>query len=383
MLSSVVAVSSIAATPLPLPSTGKGEEVPSVLRSCGAQWRDDGFFCAPRKDGDLVVKGVASDVEVVAEVLRRTGVLQTSRSVHRARPNDEVNDWGWTAEASAEAQDFDAELSYRLGPGRPDCLAGQLLSIAAALPRQRGDLEEMAQQRAGHLNRHAPQVHAHRLFVPVSHRHEGSEHGVPNSAHRGWGVWTEWIDPILIISTPSRTWNDIDRNPRRSTVVDVAVWLQRAAESAADLDAWLAKMFVRRLDSIRVRPIHGPAGPLYELMNGTHRIHAARIWGLPVVLAKVLLDQLPVPIYPGPGEDLTPCWKGLQRRGLLAAEVDDGGQWLVHSVVAEWMLTAPKLATRMNAIYERIYPAALQQATGMSYAELCEPRRWEHALTRC
>lgn len=353
----------------------------SILRGCGVEWRHDGAFCVPRGRGGVLVKGVASDVEVVAEVLRRAGVLQTTRSVHRARPNDEVNDWNWTDEASREAQDFDAELSYRVGPGRPDGLAAQLLSIAGALPRRRGQLEDMAQERADYLNQHAPQVHPHRLFVPACYGYEGSEHGVPNSAHRGWGMWTAWIEPTLIVNTPSRTWNDIDRNPRRSTVVDVAEWLERAAGSPADLDGWLAKMYLRMLDSIRVRPIDGPAGPVYEVMNGTHRVHAARIWGLPVVLAKVLHDQLPIPIRPGRG-DLSRCWAGLQRRGLLTAEVDDGGQWLVESVVAEWMLTDPVLATQMNATYERIYPAALQQATGMSYEELCEPSRWEHALTR-
>lgn len=56
---------------------------------CKFEWRDDGFFSAPRGKYSSV-KGVAGDIEVVAEVLKRSGILSTSRPVYIARPNHEA-----------------------------------------------------------------------------------------------------------------------------------------------------------------------------------------------------------------------------------------------------------------------------------------------------
>jgi hypothetical protein len=117
-------------------------------------------------------------------------------------------------------------------------------------------------------------------------------------------------------------WNDIGREPPRATVVDVARWLEAAAESVEGIDQWLAKMFAR--DPILLNHIGGPAGPVYQAGNGIHRVHAARIWGLPYVLAIVQVEKLPTPIGPGSAGDLSRLWEGLQQRGLIEA---DGSNW--------------------------------------------------------
>jgi hypothetical protein len=181
------------------------------------------------------------------------------------------------------------------------------------------------------------------------------------------------------VSTPSSTWNAIGREPPRATVVDVAAWLVAAAESVEGIDQWAAKMFAR--DPILLHYIGGPAGPVYQAGNGIHRVHAARIWRLPYVLAIVHVERLPTPIGPGPAGDLSPLWEGLQQRGLIEADVV-GRYWYLRSVTAEWMLTRPSLATVMNGTYERLYSGALQKATGMTIHELTEPKKWERALTR-
>lgn len=222
---------------------------------CKFEWRDDGFFSAPR-DKYLAVKGVAGDIEVVAEVLRRSGVLRASRSVYRARPNSEVHDCRWSSEAAGDAGDVDSELQYQLGAGRPEGMALRLEAIARELPSSRDELERLAQARSSQLNRDAPQRHAHRLFIPPFNDEDDGAHGVRGSASRGWGLWTQWIDPTLIVTTPSRTWNDIDRNPRRGTVVSVAEWLRAAAESPGGIDKWVEKMFGK--DPILLNHIDGP-----------------------------------------------------------------------------------------------------------------------------
>jgi len=342
------------------------------------EWRNDGFFRASRSK-NLWVKGVASDIEVVAELLKRSGVLRTSQSVYRARPNREVRDWGWMPAAAArDAQDIGQELDYQVGPGRPEGIASQLVAIARDLPERRDELEELARARARRLNHVAPQVHWHRLFMHPCDDEDNGERGVAGSACRGWGLWTDWVDPSLIPITLSPRWNNIDRDPRRSTVVNVAEWLRGASELSSSIDQWLKSMFTE--EPIPFKPIYGPAGPIYQVDNGTHRAHAARIWGLPRVLARVMVDLLPIPLNPVCGRDLTPLWTGLRRRGLLQADVDDGS-WYLWSVAAEWMLTPPAPATQMNAAYERIYPGALQTITGMTLTELTHAESWEHALT--
>lgn len=362
-----------------------GEEIapPDWRSACvtdgaiSVEWRDDGFFRAPRNT-HLAVNGVASDSEVIAELLKRSGIVRTSRSVYRARPNGEVDDFGWTGDAAHDAGYLDAELDYQLGAGRPPGFESQLATISAELPRTRGALEDLARARAAALNRDTPQVGEHRVFIPPFDEHDHGAHGVRGSACRGWASWTDWVAPELIVNTSSKAWNTIDRHPPRGTVVNVAAWLHDATASAGAFDQWIRKMFGQ--DPMLLRLVDGPAGPVYEVVSGTHRAHAARIWGLPVVLARVQVDRLPTPIGPGPSGDLSRLWLGLRRRGLLQADVV-GDQWFLRWVAAEWMLTSPLLATRMNGVYERLYPGALQRLTGMTMRELLEPKRWARALS--
>lgn len=44
------------------------------------------------------------------------------------------------------------------------------------------------------------------------------------------------------------------------------------------------------------------------------------------------------------------------------------------------MLAAPSVATQVNSAYERVYPGALSEATGLTVAELTHPELWRRAL---
>lgn len=135
-------------------------------------------------------------------------------------------------------------------------------------------------------------------FIPPFDGQDYGAHGVRGSAFRGWARCADWVDPKLIVTTPSRKWHDIDREPPRGTVVNAAQWLHAAAQSCDGIDQWLKTIFGR--DPMLLRQIHGPAGPIYEAVNGTQRAHAARIWGPPHVLTRVQIDRLLTPIGPGP-----------------------------------------------------------------------------------
>lgn len=339
------------------------------------QWRGDGFFRAERYDG-VIVRGVGCDAEVVAELLRRGEVIVADGPVYRARPNHEVVDFGWSSDASAAASDVRGDLERQLGQ-RPAALVEQLQALAAGLPSGQRELEALAQAHAEALNALAPQVGSHRVFMPPSDGSDVGALGVQGSASRGWATWAQWIEPRLLTSTNAEVWGDIDREPRRDTVVRVAGWL-RAAVAGGTLDDWLMKMFVR--DPMQVHRVEGPAGPVYEVGPGTHRAHAARIWDLPWVLAQVHVDRLAKPVSPR-----TPLmealWEGLVRRGLISA-ARDGQFWYLQQAVAEWMLAPPTMAVEWNAMYERVHPGALQAATGLDAATLFDADRWAGALLR-
>ena len=338
------------------------------------QWRADGFFRAQRCDG-VTVRGVASDAEAVAELLRRGGALEADGPVYRARPNHEVVDFGWTSEASEAATDLDADFARQLGSGRPDGLVEQLRAVTAEVPGSAGEREVLARARAAELNATVPQVGSHRVFMPPFNDADVGALGVADAATRGWATWAEWVPARLLTSTNSEAWGDIDRNPRRDTIVQVAEWL-RAAVAGGMVDGWLAEMFAH--DPMLLHRLEGPAGPVYEVLRGTHRAHAARVWGLPWVLGRVHVERLAKPLQPRTRQ-LEALWEGLCRRGLISA-TREGGRWYLSEAAAEWMLTPPVMATRWNAMYERVYPGALQSFTGLASAELFDADRWAAAL---
>lgn len=348
----------------------------SGLTAEGAlHWRGDGFFRAERGDG-VIVRGVGCDAEVVAELLRRAEAILADGPVYRARPNREVVDFGWSSEASEAAGDVSGDLVGQLALAqRPDGLAEQLHALTAGLPSGQHELEVLAQDQAETLNVVAPQVGSHRVFMPPFDSSDVGAFGVQGAASRGWATWATWIEPRLLTSTNAEVWGEIGREPRRDTVVRVAGWL-RDAVAGATLDDWLIKMFAR--DPMLLNRVEGPAGPVFEVLRGTHRAHAARIWDLPWVLAQVHVDRLAKPLRPR-----TPLmealWEGLVRRRLISAD-HDGQCWYLHEAVAEWILTPPAMAVAWNAMYERAYPGALQAATGLEAQTLFDAQRWAGAL---
>lgn len=341
------------------------------------RWRVDGFFSAERGDG-VPVRGVGSDAEAVAELLRRAEVIRADGPVYQARPNREVVDAGWSPEASAAASDLGSDFARQLLE-RPAGLVDQFQALAGRLPHGERELATLAQASAAVLNAVAPQIGSHRLFMPPFDGSDVGALGVEGAAARGWATWAQWIDPRLFVSTNAEVWGSIDRQRERDTVVQVAGWLRDAVD-AGTLDDWLAKMFVpqRGADSVLVQRLEGPAGPVYEVLRGTHRAHAARIWDLPWVLAQVHVERLAKPVRPR-----TPLmealWEGLLRRGLIST-IREGECWYLLEAAAEWMLTPPDMAVAWNAMYERAYPGALQSFTGLDGDVLFDAGRWAATL---
>ncbi|WP_189239876.1 hypothetical protein [Planomonospora parontospora] len=141
-------------------------------------------------------------------------------------------------------------------------------------------------------------------------------------------------------------------------------------------------------DPIDIVRVPGPAGPLYHLgSNGAHRLHTARLLGLPAVWAEIRQDVLPLEVTFGDAtphgehiapETLTICWRGLLERGLAAGRFDDTtifGVLHPDAVMASWMLAPPDCAITWAAAYDRAYPGALNQA-GVPVSAWQDPQAW-------
>ena len=331
----------------------------------GIEWHDNGYFRCTNTNTNTCVKGVAGDLQVLAEFARRAGILRTSRRIYEA--SDAFADIGYDPEAWSLARDFFKSDFQRK---RADKAALSELKVAAdSLPADRKALVQLAKARADELNAVAPLVPSPRIFDAHTPGLRVSE----NHTLRGFAAWVDWISPEQIVATSARAWNDIDRTPPRSSVVDVA-----AALVTSDLHRWI-ELMSPDLDPVVVFQIEGPAGPIYEVGTGTHRAHAARLFGFPRLLALVKPAGLPVAVRPTHRET-SAVWSGLIERGLLQADVSDDHCWYVRAVVADWMLASPSVATQINTAYERLYPGALTEATGLSVDELTNPALWKRAL---
>jgi hypothetical protein len=135
---------------------------------------------------------------------------------------------------------------------------------------------------------------------------------------------------------------------------------------------------------VQLLRINGPAGPLHWItVNGTHRTHALRIIGAPLMAAKV--DVKPVPLWltarsPGWTERV---WRGLLNRGLVEGAIATGpwGPVLeVHRTTVPWVLLNTEEAAKIGATYARVYPGALE-ACGIPLSVLKHGSAWYRWVT--
>ncbi len=329
----------------------------------GIEWHDGGYFhCSTTT---IRAKGVAGDIQALAELARRAGFLKSSRSVYEA--SDAFDDIGYDPEVWSLARNhFETDFERK----RTDkAVLSQLQLAAESLPSDRKALIQLAKARASALNEVAPLAPSPRVFDTYTEGVLVRE----RRALRGFAAWVDWIPADQIVATSARAWNDIDRTPPRSSVVDIAFAL-----ATSDLNHWIERMS-SDIDPVVAFRVEGPAGPIYEVGTGTHRAHAARLFGLPCLLALVKPAGLPVAVRPADRETAA-VWSGLLERGLLEAEVADDNWWYVRSTVAEWILASPSAATRINTAYERLYPGALAESTGLTVSELTNAKLWQRAL---
>lgn len=205
--------------------------------------------------------------------------------------------------------------------------------------------------------------------------------------------YLEWVNPTQIVSTPDpERWGEFDRTePTRRSLAEACVALHQAT-TPAELEAWIDRRWIGGVtQAVELGRVEGPAGPIYRVRgDGTHRAHFARIFGLPL-LAMVRTSPLPRTLMVfdrpefegGPFGRWASLWDGLRELGLLEVAEHRGlgiASWIPTRMCGEWMLMSPQEATAVNRAYDRVYPQALQRATGLSDDELFEPEQWARKL---
>jgi hypothetical protein len=99
----------------------------------------------------------------------------------------------------------------------------------------------------------------------------------------------DWIEADKAVGGGVDRWNDFDDH-RADTVPWIIRHVLNADDPAAAVLSAQADETHRHADVDR---IPGPAGPIYEVINGRHRTHAMRILGVPLMVAEVVARPLP------------------------------------------------------------------------------------------
>ncbi|MEU6718334.1 hypothetical protein ABZ897_43285 [Nonomuraea sp. NPDC046802] len=257
----------------------------------------------------------------------------------------------------------DLNTPWLMNPAHRERLAAMIEQVR----RQRPDgvsVDGFLRQAADHLNAVEPIVPGLGHWSQAAQRHEGDLIGLGTSKIAGW------IDPAAAVAfSGTPLWNGFDdHRPDTVPAMIKAMW-SGSVETALTVWNW-------RRDPICVDRVPGPVGPLYELgRNGTHRLHAARLLGLPAIWAEITQDALPLQITPydlGAVEDheaeqVVTCWRGLLAAGLVVGELEHCSMprmTILHidDTIAAWILAEPVRAVAWAAAYDRVYPDALRQA---------------------
>ncbi|UJW28756.1 hypothetical protein L3Q67_26200 [Saccharothrix sp. AJ9571] len=171
----------------------------------------------------------------------------------------------------------------REGPAIPELLArrGSLYqqhhsALQAARDRLRdrpGRLQDYLAERAAELNTSDPQL-------PGSRRALDTLASAENGDHDGVAYTVMWVPTTLVVATSHRVWGDFG-GFRDEVPFDIATGLL----STDDPEAFTEQLF---RDPIVLQRSPGWAGPLYQVgSNGNHRVHSARMLGLPWLAAEV------------------------------------------------------------------------------------------------
>ena len=317
-----------------------------------------------RRVSGIVINGLAAE-DLLRQLATPTGASATvqwttnpPQTPRRRRPTDQ----GFAG--TPPIDDFVMDST--------DALSALVAAIIETRGRWRGlDVDEHISARADLLNRTAPLVPDAAACMP------DPDDGV----YLGSIEFNDWISVDTVIGGNVARWNDFDLH--RPYIVGLII---RKLLTAADPEVAVTEILTDDGHAC-VRRYNGPAGPLHRVgRNGTHRTHAFRVFGLPMMAAEVAIGALPLRIdamstwgqgnwgdsYDGPADRM---WHALRDRGLLDGRITGSGPHAKlepYRTAAPWLLGNPRTAAAVSAAYERIYPGAL----GIPADAMAGPQQW-------
>ncbi|MBQ1076820.1 hypothetical protein KBX06_27265 [Micromonospora sp. C31] len=342
---------------------------PSTERWSATTHASNGFT-AIAEDGRRAA-GIAISGEAVRELLAG---LSTPVG---ARP--EV---GWTTAPPAVPRDRRMDYDDLQEPGSihefvagsPDILArlaGLLQERRSQWPVDLMQMQEKIIAKAATLDRASPLV-------------RGASYSPEDRCHDDFGLvaLNDWVATDTIVGGNASFWNDFASH--RPQQVQLII---RKLLTAPDPGRALAEILTDD-GHVHLTRYPGPAGPIHEItVNGTHRTHALRLLGVPLIAAEVTVQPLPLRLavfsasatngwgegrHHGPTEAL---WRALIDRGLLTGRISGKGFQATlepHQVTAPWLLCCPRDAAAISAAYDRLHPGAL----GIPAEAMSGPAQW-------
>ncbi|MEU6205368.1 hypothetical protein ABZ814_17525 [Micromonospora musae] len=251
-------------------------------------------------------------------------------------------------------------------------LAGVLRERREQWPVDRVQLQEKIIAQAAALNRSYPLV-AGASYIPES-----------VGLHDDFGMIAlhDWVATDTIVGGNASSWNDFAGHRPNQVPLIIGKLLV-----APDPARALAEILTDD-GHVHLTRHFGPAGPIHVVtINGTHRTHALRLLGVPMVAAEVTVEPLPLRLavfsasatdgwgrgrHHGPTAKL---WRALIDRGLLTGLIIGTGFQAVlelHDVAAPWLISSPRDAAAISAAYDRLHPGAL----GIPAEAMSGPEQW-------
>lgn len=320
-------------------------------------------------EGDRHVSGIVINGLAAEDLLRQLSTPAGARTVV-----------GWTTNPpqtprrrrlSDEGYDGPPSLADFVR-NSPASLSAVTAALAEIRSRWNGlNLDEQITTRAELLNRTAPITSGGVDCMPDS----------DDDIYLGGIAFNDWIDLDTVIGGNTSSWNDFASH--RPQVVGLII----EKLLTADEPGIAFTEILTDIGHACMLRYNGPAGPLHRIgRNGTHRTHALRILGLPIMAAEVEIETLPLRIdamstwgegnwgdsYDGPADRM---WHALRDRGLLEGTISGSGPHAKlepYHTAAPWLLGNPRTAAAVSAAYERIYPGAL----GVPADAMSGPQQW-------
>ncbi len=337
------------------------------------------------------VRGWAAHPAIVADELGRWSTRPRLAEItwRGAPPSASQRLCAFTAAATPHVTEDRATAAFMARPDRIAEVVAEIDSLRRSFPREQ--VRDEVEARAARLRSEEPQL---------------PDLSAPGDS---WACTTapEWVRTRAVVRTPDPVWGRFDRDLPKSDTPESddpehqGRWIpDRTAELLAvryaDVPTYLARHFGANSDAgaVQLLRVPGPAGPLYAVGSGSHRVHLCRILGLPWMFAVTTMVSLPrriettavTPTEHGPEgcRATAELWRGLLARGLVRGElIPRYSDWAVEFrlgyALAPWMLLPADRATAYNQRYELLYPGALA-AAGIPDAALRSPEAWRSWL---